>query len=519
MTYEFSIQPGEYWWGGTAAPPAEPITEQSVYELDYLHKCGNQTMPFFVSSMGRYIWSERPFLVNVHDGVFHLQGKDIVLYEAGNTLKDAYLEAMHKHFPCNGQQLPEVFFLTAQYNTWMEFDYHPAQGGILSFARGWIENGYAPGVFIIDEGWHKRYGEWDFDRARFPDPKAMVEELHRMGFTVLLWVVPYVSADGYSFVRSLQPSVDCETDDAGNLYLRNQEDHVAIMNWWNGFSAVLDLTDADNCAFLDGQLKRLIEEYGIDGFKCDGGSPIDYSDESVINGGYKTQYTPHELNTAWNRFADRYSMHEHKDTWKGGGINTIQRLRDKHHTWDGNGIKSLIPCAITCGLIGHPFICPDMVGGGEWKFNYIPGFHVDEELFVRMAQCSALFPMIQFSWAPWRLLSLDNQEACKQMALLHQKMACEIITLVKSAEKSGEPIIRSLEYNDPHQGYESIVDEFMLGEDILVAPVLQKGVRSRTVLFPAGRWIDEEGHEYIGRSAQILEAPLHKLLWFRKIAV
>jgi hypothetical protein len=54
-------------------------------------------------------------------------------------------------------------------------------------------------------------------------------------------------------------------------------------------------------------------------------------------------------------------------------------------------------------------------------------------------------------------------------------MAPEICALVREAEKTGEPILRALEYNAPHQGLAWIKDEFMLGEDILAAPVVTPG--------------------------------------------
>lgn len=73
-----------------------------------------------------------------------------------------------------------------------------------------------------------------------------------------------------------------------------------------------------------------------------------------------------------------------------------------------------------------------------------------------------------------------------EAARLHSSMSKEILALVESAEETGEPIIRCLEYNDPMQGYEEINDEFMLGEDILVAPVMEKGAEERTVVFPEG---------------------------------
>ena len=59
----------------------------------------------------------------------------------------------------------------------------------------WWKRGYKPGNLIIDEGWQQDYGMWSFDTGKFPNAKAMVDELHNMGFKVMLWVVPYISPD------------------------------------------------------------------------------------------------------------------------------------------------------------------------------------------------------------------------------------------------------------------------------------------------------------------------------------
>ena len=512
--------PDEYWWGGTVANPGCPISKDSEYHEDligFTTSASNQAMPFFVSNQGRYIWSDHPFRVDVSNGEFVFEGEEIRLFQAGSTLKEAYLAAMQAHFPCDQKELPKDFFKTAQYNTWMEFTYYPTQEGVLEFARNYLKNGFAPGIFIIDEGWHGRYGDWEFDFARFPDPKKMVDELHEMGFKVLLWVVPYVCADGVKFVRSLRPLVGTDPEMAKHVFMRNEENDVAIVKWWNGFSAILDMTNPWDQKFLDDQLQHLMKDYGVDGFKFDGGSVGAYARKNVINGTFASDKTAHELNQAWNEFGRRYPYHEYKDSYLAGGHNAIQRLRDKGHCWDGNGINHLLPCALTCSLIGHPFVCPDMIGGGEWSYNYKPGFHIDEELFVRMAQCSALFPMMQFSWAPWKALSPENMALCVDAAKLHQSLADEIIALVEKSEKSGEPIMRPLEYNDPKQGYAKITDEFMLGENILAAPVVTKGTRERIVYFPEGLWEDESGNRYPGRTEKLLPAPLEKLLWFKRV--
>jgi hypothetical protein len=61
---------------------------------------------------------------------------------------------------------------------------------------------------------------WDFDRAGFPDPGEMVKQLNAWGFTVLLWVVPYVSIDGPDYERSLRPLKGTDPESAKHLYLR-----------------------------------------------------------------------------------------------------------------------------------------------------------------------------------------------------------------------------------------------------------------------------------------------------------
>lgn len=298
--------------------------------------------------------------------------------------------------------------------------------------------------------------------------------------------------------------------------MRTKEGKVATIEWWNGYSAILDMTNPCDVNFLDEQLQYLMKEYGVDGFKFDGGTPSNFMSRSVTNGEFATDKTAHEINIAWNDFGRRYRFHEYKDTYKGGGKNVIQRLHDRNPVWEDHGIDDLIPCALTAGMIGHPFICPDMVGGGEWSFKFLPGFELDEEVFVRSAQCSALFPMMQFSWAPWQAVSEENMGYCLEAAKLHKRMSDEIIRLVEEAEVTGEPILRSLEYNDPHKGYAGIVDQFMLGEDILVAPVVTKGTFEREVAFPAGEWVDEEGNVYEGNTRAVLPSPIDKLLWFRR---
>ena len=57
-----------------------------------------------------------------------------------------------------------------QYNTWIEMPYHPTQEAVLDYARGALEAGFPPGLIMIDDRWSVDYGNWTFDRTRFPRP-------------------------------------------------------------------------------------------------------------------------------------------------------------------------------------------------------------------------------------------------------------------------------------------------------------------------------------------------------------
>lgn len=520
MRTEYAFLPGEHLWGGSTFDGVQmPFSAQSEYCADFRVSSQNQTMPFFISDRGRYFWSDEPFAVEIKDGrIAFTCDSPVCEVRAGKNLRQTYCFAMRAHFPSDGRHLPECFFRAPQYNTWMEFTYSPTQEGTLAYARALLENGFAPGVLIIDEGWHGRYGCWDFDRAKFPDPAGMIRQLHDMGFTVMLWVVPVVCADGQDFIRHCFDILPNPPADVHDIFLRTASGEVALIKWWNGYSAVLDMRKACDRAFLDTQLEHLRQAYGVDGFKFDGGNLDMYSPDNIRNGAPRHDQDPHAMNRAWNEFGRRYEYHEFKDSYGCAGHNAIQRLQDRRHRWVGEGIDTLIPSAIAQGLLGYPFICPDMIGGGEWSCTVDPTFHVEEELFVRSAQCSALYPMMQFSWAPWRVLSQKNLAAVRAAAQLHCRMAPYILELVRNSEQSAEPIVRALEYVDPGQGYADMTDEFLLGDDILVAPVVTPGTRARVVTFPAGQWQDEQGNLYEGRTTQTLPAPLEKLLWFTRRA-
>jgi alpha-glucosidase (family GH31 glycosyl hydrolase) len=195
------------------------------------------------------------------------------------------------------------------------------------------------------------------------------------------------------------------------------------------------------------------------------------------------------------------------------GLPLAQRLRDKTPDW--GDLKQLIPGMIAQGLMGYAYTCPDMIGGGEYQ-SFLKLDKIDQEMLVRSAQVHALMPMMQFSVAPWRVLSPENNEICKKMALLHEKFGEEILALARRSSKTGEPIVKPMAWFWPDAGYETIQDQFILGDSLLVAPVVEKDARSRKVVFPAGTWIGDDGSEVVGPATVEIAAPLERLPYFRR---
>jgi alpha-glucosidase (family GH31 glycosyl hydrolase) len=126
-------------------------------------------------------------------------------------------------------------------------------------------------------------------------------------------------------------------------------------------------------------------------------------------------------------------------------------------------------------------------------------------------------PMMQFSVAPWRVLAPANLAIGRRMAALHTERGPEILALARESARSGEPIVRSLEYAFPHRGYGGVLDQFLLGPDILVAPVVEKGARTRRLVVPPGHWKGDDGTSVVGPTTLDIEAPLERLPWYRRV--
>jgi len=505
------LEPNEKIWSGIITD-GHKLPYASGHRFDfYADNQGNQTQPLLLGNQGLWVWSEEPYAFEVAaDQIIITKARGVVKQgRVGSSLAEARNFVSAEFFPASGRTPDELLFAKPQYNTWIELTYNQNQADVLKYARAILANGFPPGVLMIDDTWQENYGVWNFHPGRFPDPKQMMDELHRMGFKVMVWICPFVSADQSRLVhRLLKDKCFLMQKNSAKTTWATATD-PALIKWWNGYSALLDFSNPKAVRWFNEQMDRLVKDYGVDGFKLDAGDMQYYPPDALS----QQSVSPNRQCELYAQFGLRFPLNEYRACWKMAGQPLTQRLRDKNHSWED--VQKLIPHMLAEGLVGYTFSCPDMIGGGEYdSFQDLKRF--DQDLVVRSAQIHALMPMMQFSVAPWRVLDAEHLAAVKKAVKIREQFTPEILALVRQSAKNGEPIVKSLEYAFPHQGYEQIQDEFMLGDFILVAPLDRKG-NARQLVLPKGIWMSDDGKTLNGGATYSLEVPLDRIPYFRLV--
>ena len=508
---EIQLLPTEKVWSGSIKE-GNKMPFNDGYKFDfYANNQNNQIQPLVLGNKGLWIWSEEPFAFEVlpRKIVITKNRGEIKSGRSGNSLASARKYVSETFFAASGKMPDELLFSKPQYNTWIELTYNQNQADVIKYAHAIIDNGFSPGVLMIDDTWQEDYGKWNFHPGRFPNPKQMMDELHKMGFKVMVWMCPFVSPDQAIIVREIMKDKGLLMQKTISKPTWQKATDPAIIPWWNGYSALLDFTNPAAVSWFNDQLDRLVKDYDIDGFKLDAGDMDFYGDDALS----LVPATPNRQCELYAQFGLRFPLNEYRACWKMAGQPIVQRLHDKNHNWED--VQKLIPHMLTEGLVGYTFSCPDLIGGGDYV-SFLDLKTFDQDLVVRSAQIHALMPMMQFSVAPWRILDHEHLDAVKQAVKIREKFTPTILELAQKSAKTGETIISSLEFFFPNQGFEAINDQFMLGPNILVAPVINKET-SRNVLLPKGNWLGDDGKKYKGGKSYQIDVPINRLPFFTSV--
>ncbi|XP_062594222.1 myogenesis-regulating glycosidase-like [Saccostrea cucullata] len=387
------------------------------------------------------------------------------------------------------------------WSTWAQYHKDINQSLILDFANNIIRNNFTHSQLEIDDDWTPKYGDIDFNVAKFPNARAMIKQLNDMGFRVTVWLHPFFNLDSNAF-----------TEAASRFFLIRQFDSPlpGLVSWWDGkLAGIIDATNPEAVEWYLNQTKFLQNTYNISSFKFDAGEvnwlPKVYS----ANFDIPNEYSKHWANLAYK--ADETVRHQEvRVGYKTQDLPIFVRMLDKDSNWDyTNGLKTLIPTALTFGILGYPFILPDMIGGNAYYT------HPERELYIRWMQANVFLPSLQFSIVPWQY---DEEviNLTRRFIQLHEDYTETILKLAREATATGAPIVRPLWWIAPKDEVALTIDsEFLLGNDILVAPVLDKGASSRDVYLPGGQWNDVlRGGVKQGGWYRNYKADLHELPYF-----
>ena len=507
---EIPLIESERWWGGGGGDgQSQPYGASSHKRID-LRVHGNTSSPLLVSSCGRYVWSGKPFGYEFKDGKLVLDSdfEKIEPTVAGKTLKDAYLAAAKAHMCFEGKAPPDVFFTLPQWNNWIEIFLNGVnQKAADDYTADLAKSAFPCGVYMMDGGWLSHQGSYEFYEKDFPDPKGLFDRINAQGWTPLIWTAHFVSPDSREYKKlRYHDTHNCLDYLAYRKAPGSRE--AAVVRWWSGISAVYDLTKPEANAYYAKTLHDFADKYGIKGFKFDAGDPRFFAEDCRF---HDEKAEPVDYTRLYAELAAReFPFHEIRVSWKCGGLPLVTRLNDRAHAWTGrNAQDTVIPQVVAAGLLGCPYLVADMVGGGL-EVSFV-GKEIDEKLFVRSAAMQALMPMVQFSLLPTRHLSPEGVKLCRDFAQLHVDFAPYIMEQVRHAATTGEPIVRAMEYEFPHQGFNRPMQQFMLGPRWLVAPVVTPD-DAKTVELPAGKWRDDLGQEFVGpKTVQLEGVPLARL--------
>lgn len=454
-------------------------------------------------SEGRGPFSHRPFVDEnkTGDGLFTFKGNELNLkfFFSENAI-EAYQKQV-KYFGYAKSTPPENLFQKPTWTTWARYKTEINQQVILDFADEIIKHNYPYNVLEIDDRWQVYYGDLDFDPARFPNPKAMIDELHGKGFKVTTWVIPFLDPNSQAFAEGVK----------NNWLVKNQQGEPYLVTWWQGQGGLLDVTNPSAIDWFFRKLNQLQIKSGCDGFKFDAGEACFFPDDAVTYQKiHPNQYTQMYVDAV----AKHYALTEVRSGWKNQTAPIFFRQWDKTTSWGlDNGLHSLLTGALGMSLAGYPFVLPDMVGGNEYEEK------ASAELMIRWTQLNALLPAMQFSLAPWDY-GIESLEICRQYANLHFEFSEKIIQIAKQATQTGLPIVRPIFWLDSNDEIAlRCDDEFLLGDEFLVAPVVTPNTFERDIYLPKGTWKNYWTNEVLTGPMQLKQypVPLNVLPIFERI--
>jgi alpha-glucosidase len=469
---------------------------------------GGVAEPFWVSSRGAGLWAgrrEQPLWYRWNrdgDGQLCLSVEHRPPYMApAGPLelqysvcaradpKEMFQEAAGRLWPLPAGTPDLGMMARPVWSSWAEYKQDINQSVVLDFAHSIKEHGFESSQVEIDDKWEKCYGDAAFDTAKFPDPAGMVTALQALGHRVTLWIHPFINQECAAFPPAVAAGRLVRDQEAGPGLGGAPGGWLPGMTWWwaGRWAGYVDFTNTEAAEWWRDRLLLLRDEVGLDSFKFDAGEAKWLPSSYVLSGSTPVTTWPGVFSTAYlNTCAQFGPLVEVRTGRRSQHLPVWVRMLDKYSTWGhDNGLRSMITTLLQFGMVGYPFVLPDMVGGN----GYAEG-PPSRELYIRWMQANVFMPSMQISFVPWRYDQEVVQHALN-LTRLHAEYAPTIEALARQATEDGSPICRPVWWLDPRDPEAlAVEDAFLLGDSLLAAPVLVEGAVTRDVYLPRGVWRD-----------------------------
>ena len=468
-------------------------------------------VPMYLSSAGYGLYLDSSFR-----SVFDLasDGKSVIITNHAPEMTlylwtgENYAKLMRSYCQITG--LPEAPPEWA-FGIWLSRCSYASQREVLEVARRWRALDLPLSLFNI-EGW-KGKSYHSFNDKSFPDPRAMIEELHSYGWKVMLWNTHNLPPTDPNYAYG---------DEHGH-FAKGLDGKTYNVPHSYGRGGCLDVTNPEAVKWWDSLYDPLLE-LGVDALFND---VTNYLDDDLheqragrmtfSNG--KTSEEMHNLYwLLFNKITYKYMKNKTgNDTvlrcaggWAGQQKCSTVWAGDSACTWDF--LERDIKALLSMGWSGIPY------------FGYdIPGFSAkgnppSAELYIRWVQFGALSPLMQFHTnarpEPWHYGDAAIG-ALRAYGWLRESFMPYIYSLALEAQETGTPMARSLAWQYPQDEIAArIEDEYLLGSDLLIAPLHKPGTQRR-VYIPQGVWMDiadgtcHEGPVWVEAQAPLDHLPIY----------
>lgn len=381
-------------------------------------------------------------------------------------------------------------------------------------------HGYPVDGIVLDLYWYGQetdMGRLEWDPNQWPDHKQMLADLKNQGVNTVLITQPYINKigalDNYNLLSEQGLLVK---DAAGNTH---------DVTTWVGDAGMFDMSNPATQQWLWNRLKGLTEE-GVAGWWGDLGEP-EVHPETIVHANGETATQFH------NQYGNEWSKLIYEGLRKDfpsmrpllmmrGGTTGLQKYSvfpwttDVSRSW--GGFKPQVKLMLSSGMSGLGYMSSDLGG-----FAVDPENPTDEELYVRWVQMGAFTPTMrthaQLKPEPYHYP--ESEDILREYIKIRYKWLPYNYTLAYENATKGWPLARPLNFTGENRNYKYYwtEDEYLWGNNVLVAPVMEQGAKEREVLFPAGTWISwwDASKKYDGGETVMVEAPLEQLpLFVRK---